>query len=55
RALTYVALDVVIWGATELITTPVEMIATGNKMMFKVFYKEKRVVRVEELKIPKTQ
>lgn len=54
RAVIYGMLDVVTFGLWEIIGTPIEGgISGGEKLNIRVVYKEKRVLRVEDL-IPKS-
>ena len=55
RALTHGILDVFTLGLWEVIGTPIEGAASGKKMLIKVIYKDKKVVRVEPLEIPTAQ
>ncbi len=55
RAFLHGVLDVVSLGLWELIGNPIEGIASGKKTQLKIIYKDKKVVKVEELRLPDQQ
>ncbi len=55
RAFLHGVLDVVSLGLWELIGNPIEGIASGKKTQLKIIYKDKKIVKVEELRLPDQQ
>ncbi len=55
RAFLHGVLDVVSLGLWELIGNPIEGIASGKKTQLKIIYKDKKIVKVEVLRLPDQQ